>query len=342
MCYIYILSILVVFVFVFAFILRKKNIENFNIYPSYNEFKKIKNQLPIVGIVSTLKNPHNLDFWIKYHQNIGIDYFYLFDDDSSSVIINNTDDRIKRIVYNDDYLEDLKNCSLVNKYGQYYKKEVMSRQVLNTQIALKKAKEDKVDWLLHIDGDELLYFPKSDKGYENIQTRLQNVPDDVDWFLIKNNEVIINNSVDNCFTDLVYFKNQNGSKLYKAYGNGKGLTKVKDGMEPAGVHEFYNSKIEKDRHFIMADTFILHYPSCRFNEWKKKYENLGYFPDKYWNQPNNNKVFDSHAKSRDIRNDSLENKKKFYQKEFVLNQEEIDILIGKNMAEKIKVTEWIE
>ena len=314
--------------------------ECFQTFKTLEEYKKVENQMPKIGIVSTIKNPHHLQFWINYHKKIGIDYFYLFDDDGVSIPER---DDIKRYVYNADYLEKIKGCSLFLKFGPSFKEEVMSRQILNEQVAFKEAMNDGVDWLLHIDADELLYFPKDVSGeYENIRSRLIDVPEDIDWLKIYNYEVIVNNeNVDNCFTDLNYFRTQKGAKLFKAYGNGKGLCRVRDDIEPAGVHEFYNNKLEKDRHQILANTIILHFCSCRFDDWKNKYKTLGDFPDHYWGNPANNKVFNFHAQSRDIRTTNDNTKMKFYKNEFMLSQKEIDILLEKGLAQQIKPTEWL-
>ena len=331
------LFILIGFYFIFEVL---KNKENFTIYKSEKEFYLAKNRFPKVGIVSTIKNPHHLEFWINYHQKIGIDKFYLFDDDNQSVL--KTGNNIKRYVYNDDYLEKLKECSLFIKFGPSFKEEVMSRQILNCQIALKDAELDGIDWLLHIDADELLYFEKKDGEYETIGSRLMDVPKNIDWLIILNYEVLVDKeNADNCFTDLSFFRNRKKASKFKAYGNGKGLCRVKKEMEPAGVHEFYNNKLDKDRHMILAHTQILHFCSCRFDDWKLKYENLGDFPDHYWNLPSNNKVFDFHAKSRDIRNDDFDKKKQFYKNEFVLSNEEIKIMMDDGVAEKVDVKKWV-
>lgn len=318
--------------------------ENFRVYSSRKEVDDLRKRglLPRMGIVSTIKAPHQLEYWVNYYRRIGFDYFYLFDDDGKSVILDGkvgSGIKIRRYIYDDDYVEKLKKTGLFVKYGVSFEKEVMSRQILNCEIALEDGMVDGVDWLLSVDSDELLYFKI---GNENIGSRVMDVPEDVDWLKILNYEVVVSEeNVENCFKGLKYFKNLKGSDMFKAYGNGKGMVRVNKDMEPAGVHEFYNKRLGEDRHMVLSNTVILHYYSCRFDDWVKKYENLGDFPDHYWGNPNNNKVFDFHAKSRDMRKKDLESKKEFYQKEFMLSPNEINILLQQTKVDKINPNEWM-
>jgi hypothetical protein len=162
-------------------------------------------------------------------------------------------------------------------------KEVMTRQTLNFENVRLYAKKDKIDWLLHIDGDELFFNEDNDLQKIFINT--------YDYISFKNYEMIpTKDNYANCFKEGNNFKTK--GHIFNAYGNGKSAVKVNSDAVVSGVHAFRNghgleSKIGK----------ILHYPSCNFDEYVSKYKILGKFSDKWWDSVEI--PFKFHKESRD-------------------------------------------
>jgi len=237
-----------------------------------------------IGIVTTVKNPHQLNDWITYHLKIGFNKLYIvFDDENedTNYIINN--DNIQIFKNDNNWKKELTQLPNM-KYYVNDTKEVMSRQIANFENARNYAKKDNIDWLLHIDADELFYDENDD-----LNTIFDNKYDIINF---QNLEMIPDrDNYDNCFKEGVNFKIN--PRIFNAYSNGKSAVKVNSGATIAGVHDFVGG----------TKTFsnvgkILHYPSCNFNEYINKYKILGKFDDKWWNSV---KIpFKFHTESRDL------------------------------------------
>jgi len=271
------------------------------IYPKSE--KKIK-----IAIATTVKNPHKLNDWIKYHVKIGFDNMYIvFDDETENSNIQNSHNI--KIFKNDkkwkDELDKLKNVD-------YYKNninEVMSRQILNFTNVRNYARKDKVDWLLNIDADELFYCEEY-----TLNSIFDNAYDIINF---KNYEMIpTKDNYTNCFRMGVNFKTDNNT--YNAYANGKSAVKVNSEAVMSGVHDF-DKGLKKSAQIGK----ILHYPSCNFDEYINKYKILGKFSDKWWNSVDI--PFDFHKESRDAitsckeGSDCINNIRKYYNEKNVLN-----------------------
>lgn len=238
-----------------------------------------------LGIATTVKNSHQLNDWIKYHLKIGFYKLYIVFDDENEYFINNyeNNNNVKIFMNNTNWKNELTQLPNMEQYI-HEKKEVMSRQILNFTNVRNYAKKDGVEWLLHIDGDELFY-PES----SNINTIFNN---EYDVITFQNLEMIPKrDNYNNCFKDGINFKINPG--IFNAYSNGKSAVKVNSDAIVAGVHDFWGgiktfSSVGK----------ILHYPSCNFDEYINKYKILGKFDDKWWNSVQI--PFKFHTESRDL------------------------------------------
>jgi len=235
-----------------------------------------------VGIVTTVKKPHKFDDWIKYHLKIGFTKLYVVLDDENEDI-SYPSDKVVFIKNNKNWKKELSELNMGMFYDQY-DKEVMSRQVLNYANVKKIAIKDNIDWLLHIDADELFY-PESGS--------LSSIFDNkYDVIRFENLEMLpMNDNYENCFVEGIHFKTN--KYIYVAYTNGKSALKVTSNSVINGVHGF-SGGISHD-----SDSGkILHYPSCNFEEYINKYKILGKFNNKWWDQIDIPIVF--HTESRDI------------------------------------------
>jgi hypothetical protein len=253
-------------------------------YASYDNFTNNKTK---VGIATTVKNPHQLNDWIKYHLKIGFTKLYIvFDDENentnyiinnSSVVIFKNDDNWKKELLKLPGMDNFKTD----------KKEVMSRQILNFANVRNYAQKDGIEWLLHIDADELFYPSNS-----SLDTIFNNKYDSISF---QNLEMIPDkDNYDNCFKEGVNFKINPG--IFNAYSNGKSAVKVNSIAVIGGVHNFFGGN---DTRSDIGK--ILHYPSCNFNEYVNKYKILGKFDDKWWDSVQI--PFKFHTESRDLINE---------------------------------------
>ena len=91
--------------------------------------------------------------WISYHLNIGIDHMFLFFDNPSHPGIAAVENHPRITVV---------RCDGVYWPGGAAKREKLTlheRQWYNANKALQWARERNFDWIVHIDSDELLYYP---------------------------------------------------------------------------------------------------------------------------------------------------------------------------------------
>lgn len=235
-----------------------------------------------LGISTTVKNPHQLNDWIKYHLSIGFDKLYIvFDDENEEFIIN--DSHVQIFKNNDQWKYEISKLPNMDEFIND-PKEVMSRQITNFTNVRNYAKLDGITWLLHIDADELFY-PEN-------QTINSIFNKEVDSITFQNYEMIPKkDNYDNCFISGIDFKIN--SRIFNAYSNGKSAVRVNSSAVIAGVHRFYGGN--RYESYIGK---ILHYPSCNFDEYINKYKILGKFEDKWWDSV---KIpFKFHTKSRDI------------------------------------------
>jgi hypothetical protein len=109
-----------------------------------------------------------LTAWVDYHLNLGIDHMFLFFDDPNhpGVTIFEHNPRVTVV-----------RCDVNYWPGGASKRERLTlheRQWYNANKALEWAKQRGADWIVHIDSDELLYYPG------DLRSALQSVPDHVE------------------------------------------------------------------------------------------------------------------------------------------------------------------
>jgi hypothetical protein len=288
--------------------------------------------------------PH-LETFVNYHLSIGFDLLILFFDDPSDPSANkyaNSDKVI--VVKNDDRLK--KKWEKVDKREYWYSfshKDVMSRQLLNLNVALKMASALKIDWILHIDVDELFYSPE--QTVRDHFSRLNG--SEVDAIAYLNHEAISETiEVENIFKGIKYFKKnyavlnadqkkvadqyvKEGVSYFNFYNIGKSAGRIRSYLRPITVHEFrfrpalpYMLKMRRPRkRYFSSDVFpcILHYPCCGFDFFWRKYRLLGDFEDKWWNMGKEIKEYlPMHVLSRDVcKKNNIDEAMQFYKEHFL-------------------------
>jgi hypothetical protein len=235
---------------------RNTHIVNDNILKKKSE--NYSNNEKRIGFVSLMKNPIDLPLWLKYHRNLGISKFFIRLEDSPSW---------------EEYLKDMKDVVIEvgnsDESGNNYT-TLIDRQKLFVDKVLKNTqKTQDIDWIIHIDADELLH------GDLSVITKLSN---NIKTVKMVNAEAVFNEKQkkNTCFSATKFLRCDKGAPC-KSYVNGKsgGRTNV-DGVYLAGPHDFGFSLDSKHEHFMIPfdQLHILHFEGCSFGGWVEKYYHL--------------------------------------------------------------------
>lgn len=256
------------------------------------------------AIVTTLRNAGKvIDSFVAYHLAAGFARLFLFFDDPADPDFARfaAHPSVTAIAHDAELRRRWRALSLYPEQAPFVDSEVMARQVLNVQLAMGLAREERLDWLLHIDSDELFFSP-GETADEHFR-RLQAEP--IDTMLYLNYEAFPErDEVGDFFREVDLFKvppelnrhpvtaelvrlvratPQLYPDLFHFYGAGKSAVRLSaPGMEPKGVHHF----VRADGAYRPGESrahFVLHYACCGFDAFWTKYVTLGRFADRWWN-----------------------------------------------------------
>lgn len=256
-----------------------------------------------VALVSTLRDAAaSLPSFLAYHRAIGVRRFYLFFDDPRDPAIDlaehQQDIALRR---KDSTLE----ADWQQRFGQqalfrHRDREVMARQVMNVALAVEQARQDGVDWLLHIDSDEL-FLPDSGSAPDHFADLDRR---GIDTAVYLNLEAVVEReAIRDPFREVTLFKTNPSTlgfeagldrseltaypmfrqQLFSFYANGKSAARVTSGLQPEGVH-YFNYGRRSFRREVFERPAILHYAVCGFEAFWTKYRTLGSFADQWFGQ----------------------------------------------------------
>ncbi|HEX7240881.1 MAG TPA: glycosyltransferase family 2 protein, partial [Longimicrobiaceae bacterium] len=217
------------------------------------------------AIVTTYRGAADiLDSFLSYHLALGFDHIFLFSDDPEDpgTEIARRHPAVTVVPTDDDLRARWRRTPLYRSRRRWIEKylyrEVMARQMLNVEVAVGMAVERGVDWLLHIDVDELFYSPAAtvaehfremtEKGFAAVRyMNLEAAPEKAD--------------VVDCFREVTLFKVPSHfhpgrtfsqeqrkvmqsipncpARLFNYYEIGKSAARVTPGLRPDGVHDFF-------------------------------------------------------------------------------------------------------
>jgi len=213
-----------------------------------------------VAFVSLIRNPIDLPLWLKYHRKMGIKRFFIRLEDSPSW---------------EEYLKDMPDVVLKNgasdKSGNNYS-TLIERQIKFVNETLGQIRKmSDIDWLIHIDADELLHGDIS---------ALQKLPETIKTVKFENAEAIFDKTrQDTCFSATNFLRCGKDAPC-KSYINGKPAGRIRDPkVSLAGPHDFeYDGKIDGEGDFQYKMPFdilhILHFEGCTFGAWVEKFFHL--------------------------------------------------------------------
>lgn len=251
-----------------------------------------------------------LAHWVSHHRALGVQCFYLFVDDPAELA---------------DYRAlDLGNVQLIARdaalsaawqtlsdwafHGKFVADQVYSRQCLNADLAMQKARDAGCDWLIHLDMDECLHVP--DDGPTLPEYFAGRKMFDVVTFT--NHEAVPEQwHVGNYFAEVTLFKRNRltlseaqqrivqglfGARYFLAYGNGKSAVNLHGrAVEADGCHLFRPAGMIH----VEATLCVLHFTHCGFNWFYLKFAILGEFDGKLMGFSEITQTFPMLAEGRD-------------------------------------------
>jgi hypothetical protein len=317
--------------------------------------------LPRPAIVATVRDAADvLGSFIAYHLAIGFAHIYLFFDDPADPFAGTLDGhpQVTPIRCDAELRSRWPALRSFRTFGAHVDTEVMARQILNCELAIGMAAQAGMDWMLHIDSDELFFcegnnapehFRELDsRGTRNaVYMNFEALPETLE--------------VGDYFRDVTLFKvniNRLGALRFDArqmtllraahftdehfnfhlYNNGKAAARIDADLVPVTVHEFGRvtpaGTLDRQHEICGDSQLILHYPNCGFPRFLTKYRTLGEFGDRWFGV---NEIFRFHREARDIVALGDEARaRQFYRDRVMLNPaEDVALLIEQGLLKRI-------
>ncbi|WP_223412987.1 hypothetical protein [Roseovarius aestuarii] len=142
------------------------------------------------------------------------------------------------------------------------------RQDTNANAALVECRKRGVDWLAHIDDDEV---------FRPLDPLLWHQNADVAQLHFVNHEACPRWVAGNPFETIRHFK-RSGRLPFLLYEGGKSAVRCRGGVGADGPHRF---DVSEGTSVLCPGAEILHYGCCSYEAWLRKYLNLGSFSDWY-------------------------------------------------------------
>jgi hypothetical protein len=210
---------------------------------------------PKIAIVVLMRKPTDVALWFNHHRNAGVSRFYVRVEDSPGVAAYL---RTQPDVYFEEGVSDPEN--------NYTTFQVRQREFVNTM--LPKARADGMDWVFHIDVDELL------EG--DLKAALRKIPETALIGKLKNAEAVYTEEEPTCFSAKKFIRCDKGGPC-QAYVNGKGVGRPIEGVSLGGPHDFvYRGKVDATVTYPIPfeDLHVLHYDSCTLGTWLEKFAHM--------------------------------------------------------------------
>jgi pentatricopeptide repeat protein len=167
---------------------------------------------------------------------------------------------------------------VIDSYGEFIEAEYVSmdskdkfydrnywtlidRQKTFVTKSIERCKELSIEWLIHIDTDELLWCGDS------VLDLVNNVSKDVDYITVKNYEAVYtSDDLENPFLQTNTFI----SSGMTAYDSGKSIGRISPNLEFRGSHAFTG----KHQNIETKKAVVLHFESATFEKWFEKFNNI--------------------------------------------------------------------
>ncbi|KAI5080090.1 hypothetical protein GOP47_0005569 [Adiantum capillus-veneris] len=244
--------------------------------------------------------------WLFYHQVIGVTNFFLFvEGKAASVNVSAVLSSIPgvKLVFRTKELEEQQAKSriwnetwLSSFFFRPCNYELFVKQSLNMEMAIIMAREAGMDWIIHLDTDELLH--PAGVGEYSLRRLLADVDKDVDTVIFPNYESAIErDDITDPFTQVSMFKKnydhvtkESYFGLYKeatrgnpnyflTYGNGKSAARVQEHLRPNGAHRWHNY-MKNPKEIKFEEAAVLHFTYTKFSDLTSRRDRCGCKPTK--------------------------------------------------------------
>lgn len=309
-----------------------------------------KNTFAVVTTVAD--DPINIELFVRYHLEIGAEKVFVFLDDNNLTSFENLQniEKVKVFLRTPALMDNWKLISLHERalISKDAAREVMYRQCMNFGIASAYARLEGIDWLLHLDGDELFYPNGTDLAafFRSLKQNNVGACRFLNYECIPQREEL-GHHFDECRTFKVnsfhyhgyeeagfnYHREQKEfiegtpwlqNKFFNFYANGKSATNLSEEFQIIGVHCTVpdNGNIHTAH---KTDPLILHYPCSSFRSYKEKYKRLGDFVEYWFSDP-------LHIESKNLFSGDDESKARHYYDYYMaLDKERIAALDQRNL-----------
>lgn len=211
-----------------------------------------------IGIAALIRKPIDLPLWLRYHRKFGVKKFYIRLEDSPG-----WEDFLK--AQPDVWFEIAESDRQGNNF-----QTLMYRQVEFVTRILRNGTVRDLDWLFHIDCDELMHGSLE---------FLKGLSPDIKVVNMENAEAVFDeNNMDTCFKATHFLRCGIEGTPCKSYVNGKSGGRVEAGVTLAGPHnfawkgEYTGAHVHKVPFEILH---VLHFDSCSFGAWAEKFRHMG-------------------------------------------------------------------
>ncbi len=284
-----------------------------------------------IAIVLTVKNEARLlRNHLLYHKAIGVDRAFVYFDNTTDNGKETIMDLNFVTISNSVQAEKYAHLDYLHKFTSQAFEHHTARQCLNTYDAQKICENEKIDWLISIDADELITDGLENSS--NLKLFFKTVPQNIEVISFKTLEVLQTRMhYENVFAEETLFKFNrlafykyinnpfNSTKLKSTwwYGHevGKSAVRISCSLIPLNVHHF----IRKDRtkSLRLFAGHLLHYHIYDANDFIKKFKNFEDHPNTFLS---GNRVVELKLLLRDVVNklDLKESQLKNYYKENLL------------------------
>ncbi|CAL5193405.1 unnamed protein product [Lathyrus oleraceus] len=244
--------------------------------------------------------------WIFYHKVMGVSTFFLFvEGKAASPNVSRVLESIPgvKVIYRTRELEEQQAKSriwnetwLASFFYKPCNYELFVKQSLNMEMAIVMARDYGMDWIIHLDTDELIH-PAGTQEY-SMRQLLSGVPGDVDMVVFPNYESSVEqDNIKEPFSEVsmfkknydhlpkdVYFGNykeatRGNPNYFLTYGNGKAAARVQDHLRPNGAHRWHNY-MKTPNEIKLEEAAVLHYTYTKFSDLTSRRDRCGCKPTK--------------------------------------------------------------
>ncbi|KHF99735.1 Dephospho-CoA kinase [Gossypium arboreum] len=238
--------------------------------------------------------------WMFYHRVLGVTNFFLFvEGHAASPNVSKVLESLPgvKVVYRTKELEEQQAKSRIwNETwlsSFFYKPcnyELFVKQSLNMEMAIVMARDAGMEWILHLDTDELIH-PAGAREY-SLRQLLLDVPSNVDM-----ESSVERDDIKDPFTEVSMFKKnydhlpkdtyfgmykestRGNPNYFLTYGNGKAAARIQDHLRPNGAHRWHNY-MKTPNEIKLEEAAVLHYTYAKFSDLTSRRDRCGCKPTK--------------------------------------------------------------